>query len=488
MYNKTIKELSILLKKKKISITELTILFLKKIYKNNINAFININEELTLKQAKIAEKKFFNKENTILTGIPIAHKDVFVTKGWKTTAGSKILKNYISPFDAFIIKKLNFEGMITLGKLNCDEFAMGSSNENSFFGPVKNPWDKKAVSGGSSGGSAAAVAARLTPVATATDTGGSIRQPSSFCGVTGIKPTYGSVSRFGIISFASSLDQAGIIAKNAEDCALLLNSIICKDKSDLTNIKRPKENFYKNLNCNLQNIKIGIPKEFFNQNISEDIKINIENALNEFKKLGANLINIKLYKTELYIPTYYIISSAEAYSNLSRFDGIRFGIKHKKYKNIIKMYKKYRSDNFGNEVKLRILIGSHILSDNFYNKCYLQAQKIRRIITNELKEIFNKKNKNYCDVIIGPVSPTVAWNIKEKKRNPILNYISDILTLPSSLSGLPSISIPCGFSKYKTNKNRPIGLQIIGNYFNESKILNLAYKFQQVTDWHTKIP
>ncbi|QLK13817.1 Asp-tRNA(Asn)/Glu-tRNA(Gln) amidotransferase subunit GatA [Candidatus Profftella armatura] len=484
MYNKTIKELSLLLKNKKISVIELTKIFLDRIKASNLNAFIHVDEELTLMQANIAEKKIISGNNlTQLTGIPIAHKDIFVTRHWKTTAGSKMLANYISPFNADIVERLKKAGTVMLGKLNCDEFAMGSSNENSYFGPVKNPWDYSAVPGGSSGGSAAAVAARLVPATTASDTGGSIRQPAALCGVTGIKPTYGSISRYGMIAFASSLDQAGPIAKTAEDCALLLNVMIGFDKRDSTSLQRKNEDFSYGLKKNTKGIKglrIGMPREFFNVNLDTDVQNGIYSALKEFEKLGAKLVDISMPKTNLSIPVYYVIAPAEAASNLSRFDGVRYGYRSKNYKNLVDMYKKSRTEGFGEEVKRRILIGSHVLSRDFYNIYYLQAQRIRRLISEDFQKIFTGLNS--CDVIMGPVSPTVAWNIGNK-RDPIVNYLSDIFTLSTSLAGLPGMSIPCGFSV-----NKPIGLQIIGNYFKEAQLLYIAHQYQNITDWHLKKP
>ncbi|BCG49631.1 aspartyl/glutamyl-tRNA(Asn/Gln) amidotransferase subunit A [Candidatus Profftella armatura (Diaphorina cf. continua)] len=489
MYNKTIKELSLLLNNKKISVIELTKIFLDRIKTSNLNAFLHVDEELTLIQANIAEKKLISGNKTQLTGIPIAHKDIFVTRHWKTTAGSKMLANYISPFNADIVERLKKAGTVMLGKLNCDEFAMGSSNENSYFGPVRNPWDYFSVPGGSSGGSAAAVAARLAPATTASDTGGSIRQPASLCGVTGIKPTYGSISRYGMIAFASSLDQAGPIAKTAEDCALLLNVMIGFDKRDSTSLQRKDEDFSYKLRKNTKGIKglrIGMPREFFNVDLESDVQYGICSALKEFEKLGAKLVDISMPKTNLSIPVYYVIAPAEAASNLSRFDGVRYGYRSKNYKNLIDMYKKSRTEGFGEEVKRRILIGSHVLSHDCYNTYYLQAQRIRRLISEDFQKILTGPN-SCCDVIMGPVSPTVAWNIGDK-RDPVINYLSDIFTLSTSLAGLPGMSIPCGFSKNPKNINRPIGLQIIGNYFKEAQLLYIAHQYQNITDWHLKTP
>jgi aspartyl-tRNA(Asn)/glutamyl-tRNA(Gln) amidotransferase subunit A len=483
MHTKTIKQLSALLHEKRISSTELARLFLVRMQQSDLNAFIDIDETLTLQQAAAADQRIAKGDTTLLTGIPIAHKDIFVTRGWRSTAGSKMLENYSSPFDATVVEQLNAAGMVTLGKLNCDEFAMGSSNENSFFGPVKNPWDKSAVPGGSSGGSAAAIAARLAPAATATDTGGSIRQPASLCGVTGIKPTYGRVSRYGMIAFASSLDQGGPIAKTAEDCALLLNAMAGFDPRDSTSVARDKEDFTRDLNAGLQGLRIGVPREYFGPGLASDVEQAVRAALREYEKLGATLVDISLPKTELSIPVYYVIAPAEASSNLSRFDGVRYGHRAKEYTDLSDMYKKTRAEGFGDEVKRRILVGAYVLSHGYYDAYYLQAQKIRRLIAQDFQGAFKQ-----CDVIMGPVSPTVAWDLGAKADDPVANYLADIFTLSTSLAGLPGMSIPCGFGLGEKNGQRPVGLQIIGNYFNEAKLLNVAHQYQSVTDWHVRQP
>jgi aspartyl-tRNA(Asn)/glutamyl-tRNA(Gln) amidotransferase subunit A len=483
MHTKTIKQLSALLHEKRISSTELARLFLVRMQQSDLNAFIDIDETLTLQQAAAADQRIAKGDTTLLTGIPIAHKDIFVTRGWRSTAGSKMLENYSSPFDATVVEQLNAAGMVTLGKLNCDEFAMGSSNENSFFGPVKNPWDKSAVPGGSSGGSAAAIAARLAPAATATDTGGSIRQPASLCGVTGIKPTYGRVSRYGMIAFASSLDQGGPIAKTAEDCALLLNAMAGFDPRDSTSVARDKEDFTRDLNAGLQGLRIGVPREYFGPGLASDVEQAVRAALREYEKLGATLVDISLPKTELSIPVYYVIAPAEASSNLSRFDGVRYGHRAKEYTDLSDMYKKTRAEGFGDEVKRRILVGAYVLSHGYYDAYYLQAQKIRRLIAQDFQDAFKQ-----CDVIMGPVSPTVAWDLGAKADDPVANYLADIFTLSTSLAGLPGMSIPCGFGLGEKNGQRPVGLQIIGNYFNEAKLLNVAHQYQSVTDWHVRQP
>jgi aspartyl-tRNA(Asn)/glutamyl-tRNA(Gln) amidotransferase subunit A len=483
MHTKTIKELSSLLQSKQVSATELAQGYLARIGNSDLNAFLHVDAGLTLEQAKAADARIAKNDTTPLTGVPIAHKDIFVTRGWRSTAGSKMLASYISPFDATVVDQFNRAGMVTLGKLNCDEFAMGSSNENSAFGAVKNPWDRNAIPGGSSGGSAAAIAARLAPAVTATDTGGSIRQPASLCGVTGIKPTYGRVSRFGMIAFASSLDQAGPMAQTAEDCGLLLNAMAGFDERDSTCIERPNEDFTRDLNKNLQGLKIGVPREYFGAGLANDVEQAVRAALKEYEKLGATLVDISLPKTELSIPVYYIIAPAEASSNLSRFDGVRYGHRAKEYKDLADMYRKTRAEGFGDEVKRRILVGAYVLSHGYYDAYYLQAQKIRRLIADDFQRAFQE-----CDVIMGPVSPTVAWDLGSKADDPLANYLADIFTLSTSLAGLPGMSIPCGFGQGAVNGKRPVGLQIIGNYFNEAKLLNVAHQFQQATDWHRRMP
>ena len=483
MHTKTIKELSTLLQSRQISATELARLYLDRAKKSDLNAYIDINEALTLQQAEQADRRLANNDTTPLTGIPIAHKDIFVTRGWRSTAGSKMLENYVSPFDATVVEQLSQAGMVTLGKLNCDEFAMGSANENSYFGPVKNPWDTNAVPGGSSGGSAAAVAAALAPAATGTDTGGSIRQPAALCGITGIKPTYGRVSRFGMIAFASSLDQGGPMARTAEDCALLLNAMTGFDAKDATSLQRDKEDYTRDLDKPLQGLKIGVPNEYFGEGLAPDVEQAIRAALSEFEKLGATLVNISLPKTSLSIPVYYVIAPAEASSNLSRFDGVRYGYRAKDYTDLADMYRKTRAEGFGDEVKRRILVGAYVLSHGYYDAYYLQAQKIRRMIAEDFQAAFKQ-----CDVIMGPVAPSVAWDRGSKADDPVANYLADIYTLSTSLAGLPGMSVPCGFGQGEKNGKRPVGLQIIGNYLSEAKLLNVAHQYQQATDWHTRLP
>jgi aspartyl-tRNA(Asn)/glutamyl-tRNA(Gln) amidotransferase subunit A len=488
MHNKTIKELSALLQAKQVSSTELTRHFLDRIAASGHNAFLHVDPALSLAQAAAADARLAEGSAGPLTGVPIAHKDIFVTRDWRTTAGSKMLANYVSPFDATVVDRFNAAGMVTLGKVNCDEFAMGSANENSAFGPVKNPWDALAVPGGSSGGSAAAIAARLAPAATATDTGGSIRQPAAFCGVTGIKPTYGRVSRFGMIAFASSLDQGGPMAQTAEDCALLLNEMVGHDTRDSTSLSPEQgnlhEDFTRDLDKPLTGLRIGVPSEYFGEGLAADVESAVRAALDQFVALGAQLVDISLPKTALSIPTYYIIAPAEASSNLSRFDGVRYGHRASEYKDLADMYKKTRAEGFGREVQRRIMVGTYVLCHGYYDAYYVQAQKIRRLIADDFQAAFADK----CDVIMGPVAPTVAWDAGSKTNDPVANYLADIFTLSTSLAGLPGMSIPCGFGQGEKNGKRPVGLQIIGNYFSEAKLLNVAHQYQLATDWHQKAP
>jgi len=481
MHTHSLKQLSALLQSKQVSATELATHYLNRIEASNLNAFTHVDRALTLAQATAADLRLAQGDATALTGIPIAHKDIFVTRDWRSTAGSRMLENYVSPFNATVVELFNQAGTVNLGKLNCDEFAMGSGNENSYFGAVKNPWDITAVPGGSSGGSAAAIAARLAPAATGTDTGGSIRQPAAFCGVTGIKPTYGSVSRFGMIAFASSLDQGGPIAQTAEDCSWLLNAMTGFDEKDSTSVQRDKEDFSRDLNQDIKGLRIGVPREFFGTGLAKDVEQAVRTALAEYEKMGAILVDISLPKTELSIPVYYIIAPAEASSNLSRFDGVRYGHRAAEYKDLNDMYRKTRTEGFGDEVKRRILTGAYVLSHGYYDAYYLQAQKIRRLIAQDFQAAFEQ-----CDVIMGPVAPTVAWDLGDKSDDPVANYLADIFTLSTSLAGLPGMSIPCGFGQGEKNSKRPVGLQIIGNYFAEAKLLNVAHQYQQATDWETR--
>jgi aspartyl-tRNA(Asn)/glutamyl-tRNA(Gln) amidotransferase subunit A len=488
MHTKTIKELSALLHAKQVSATELTGHFLQRAQASDLNAFLHIDPALSLAQAAAADARLAAGSAGPLTGIPIAHKDIFVTVGWRSTAGSNMLANYTSPFNATVVERFGQAGMVTLGKLNCDEFAMGSSNQNSAFGAVLNPWDKLAVPGGSSGGSAAAIAARIAPAATATDTGGSIRQPASFCGVTGIKPTYGRVSRFGMIAFASSLDQGGPMAQTAEDCAMLLGEMVGFDARDSTSLTAEqgnlREDFTRDLNEPLAGLRIGVPKEYFGDGLAADVEQAVRAALEQFVRLGATLVDISLPKTAQSIPVYYIIAPAEASSNLSRFDGVRYGHRAAEYKDLADMYKKSRAEGFGREVQRRILVGTYVLCHGYYDAYYLKAQKIRRLIADDFQAALGVT----CDVIMGPVAPTVAWDLGDKTDDPVAAYLADIYTLSTSLAGLPGMSIPCGFGQGEKNGKRPVGLQIIGNYFAEAKLLGIAHQYQQVTDWHTRAP
>ena len=476
-------QLSALLQKKEVSAVELSTRMLAGLGGNPHNAFLSVDSEVTLAQAKAADVRLAAGDTSPLLGVPIAHKDIFVTTDFPTTAGSRSLEGYRSPFNATVVQRLSDAGMVSLGKLSCDEFAMGSANENSFFGPVKNPWDTSAVPGGSSGGSAAAIAGGLAPAATGTDTGGSIRQPAALCGITGIKPTYGSVSRYGMIAFASSLDQGGPMAWTAEDCALLLNTMISFDPRDSTSIEREQEDFSRHLSDPIKGLKIGVPKEYLGAGLASDVADAVQAALNEYVKLGATLVEISLPKTSLAIPVYYVIAPAEASSNLSRFDGVRYGYRAKNFTDLSDMYRKTRAEGFGDEVKRRILIGAYVLSHGYYDAYYLQAQKIRRLIAQDFQQAFT-----HCDVIMGPVAPTVAWDLGSKINDPVANYLADIYTLSTSLAGLPGMSIPVGFGQGEKNSRRPVGMQLIGNYFTEAKLLNIAHQFQLATDWHKQRP
>ena len=489
LHDLTVAELAAKLRAKDVSAVEVARHFLARGQAHQaLGAYLATSEEATLAQAAAADSRLAAGEAGPLLGVPIAHKDIFVTTDFPTTAGSRMLETYRSPFDASVVARLGQgaagqgpgAGMVTLGKLNCDEFAMGSSNENSAFKPVKNPWDLSRIPGGSSGGSAVAVAARLAPAATGTDTGGSIRQPASFTGITGIKPTYGRASRYGMIAFASSLDQAGPMTRTAEDCALLLSAICGPDPDrDSTSLDVPAEDFTVALNAPVEGLRIGVPKEFFGEGLAPDVRAAVDAALKEYQKLGAKLVEISLPRTELSIPVYYIIAPAEASSNLSRFDGVKFGHRAKDYSDLLEMYKKTRAEGFGDEVKRRIMIGTYVLSHGYYDAYYLQAQKIRRMIADDFQQAFK-----LCDVIAGPVAPTVAWKIGEKSDDPVANYLADIFTLPASLAGLPAMSLPAGFGAGAM----PVGLQLIGNYFGEAKLLNAAHRFQQATDYHLRKP
>ena len=480
MLNLSLKEISQALEKKKFTSVELTHFFLNRVKKHNpsLNAFITVDEGKSLAMAEKADQLIQSGKKSTLTGIPIAQKDIFCVDGWKTTCGSKMLDNFISPYDSTVIQKFNNTGAVNLGKTNMDEFAMGSSNETSYFGPVKNPWNLNCVPGGSSGGSAAAVAARLAPAATGTDTGGSIRQPASLCGFTGLKPTYGLVSRYGMIAFASSLDQAGPMAISAEDCALMLDVMTGHDQKDSTSLNRKKENYSNSLDNEIEGLRIGIPKEFFEDGLDSDVQKLIEEALKQYEKLGAKIVDISLPNNHLAIPAYYVIAPAEASSNLSRYDGVRYGYRTKEYDDLMDMYFKTRQEGFGDEVKRRILIGTYVLSAGYFDAYYLKAQKIRRLISNDFKTAYEK-----CDVIMGPSAPSVAFKSGEKQEDPLAMYLQDVFTISTNLAGLPAMSIPAGFVN-----ELPVGLQLIGNHFEESKILNVAHIYQKNTDWHLHSP
>jgi aspartyl-tRNA(Asn)/glutamyl-tRNA(Gln) amidotransferase subunit A len=447
-----------------------------------------IDAEGALAQARAADRRRAAGDAGALVGVPIAHKDIFVTRAMPSTAGSRMLEGYRSPFDATVVARLADAGTVSLGKLNCDEFAMGSSTENSAYHPTLNPWDEARVPGGSSGGSAAAVAARLLPAATGTDTGGSIRQPASFCGITGIKPTYGVCSRYGMIAFASSLDQAGVLARSAEDCALVLGAMSGFDPRDSTSAERPPQDFHAMLSAArpgataahpLEGLRIGLPKQFFPAALAGDVEQALRSALAELAKLGAVLVDVELPRTELSIPVYYLIAPAEASSNLSRYDGVRYGHRSEHVADLGELYRASRSEGFGAEVKRRIMIGTYVLSHGYYDAYYLQAQKLRRMIADDFQACFRS-----CDVIAGPVSPTVAWPIGAQSDDPVANYLADIFTLPGSLAGLPGMSIPAGFG----TGGMPVGLQLVGNYFAEGTLLHAAHAFQRATDWHRRAP
>ncbi|MGB4811678.1 MAG: Asp-tRNA(Asn)/Glu-tRNA(Gln) amidotransferase subunit GatA [Methylophilaceae bacterium] len=490
MINSSLKQLSQMLMSKQVSSVELTQFFLNRIDTLNpeINAFVTLDTTKTLAQAKAADARIAAGNMKPLTGIPIAQKDIFCAKDWLTTCGSKMLANFIAPYDAHVITQFDQVGAVNLGKTNMDEFAMGSSNETSYFGGVKNPWDLSRVPGGSSGGSAAAVAARLCAAATGTDTGGSIRQPASLCGLTGLKPTYGVVSRYGLIAFASSLDQAGPMAKSAEDCALMMNVMAGFDERDSTSLNREKEDYtrdlyHSNASKPLPGLRIGLPKEYFAEGLDTSVSKVVMDAIDEYQKLGATIVDISLPNTGLSIPVYYVLAPAEASSNLSRYDGVRYGHRATGYADLNEMYCKSRAEGFGAEVKRRIMIGTYVLSAGYYDAYYLKAQKIRRLIAQDFTEAFKQ-----CDVIMGPAAPSTAFKAGEKSDDPVAMYLQDIYTISTNLAGLPGMSIPAGFSRTSEGKALPVGLQIIGNYFDEARMLKVAHQFQQVTDWHAAMP
>lgn len=480
LHARSLAELVRALREREVSSVELTRTFLDRIERyRGINAFITVTPELALAQADAADARLAAGDGGPLTGIPIAQKDIFCTDGVLTTCGSKMLANFVSPYDATVVERFNAAGAVMLGKTNMDEFAMGSSNETSYFGPVQNPWDTRAVPGGSSGGSAAAVAARLAPAATGTDTGGSIRQPAALTGITGIKPSYGRVSRFGMIAFASSLDQGGPMAQSAEDAAILLGVMAGFDARDSTSVDAPVPDYLRTLNDEIKGLRIGLPKEYFGPGLSPDVAKAIEAAVAEYKKLGAQIVDVELPNSHLAVPCYYVLAPAEASSNLSRFDGVRYGFRAPEYVDLMDMYKKTRAEGFGAEVKRRIMIGTYALSTGYYDAYYLKAQKLRRLIANDFTRAFER-----CDVILGPTSPTTAFDAGAKSDDPVAMYLSDIYTISVNLAGLPGMSVPAGFGA----DGRPVGMQLIGQYFDEARLLNVAHRYQQVTDWHRRVP
>ena len=481
MIDSTLVELQAALAAKRVSSVELTRLHLERIGRLNgrLNAFVTVDEETSLAQALRADEQRARGEAGPLAGIPIAHKDIFCTRELRTTCGSRMLEHYASPYDAHVIEQFGRAGAVLLGKTNMDEFAMGSSNETSYFGPVRNPWDRRLVPGGSSGGSAAAVASRMAPAATGTDTGGSIRQPAALTGVCGLKPTYGLVSRYGMIAFASSLDQGGPLARSAADLALLMNVMAGHDRRDSTSIERPRENYARALNLPIKGLRLGLPAEYFGAGVEPGVLKCVREAIAWFESQGARTLPVELPNTGLAVPVYYVIAPAEASSNLSRFDGVRYGHRAKDYADLTDMYCRTRAEGFGAEVKRRILIGTYVLSHGYYDAYYLKAQKVRRLIAKDFAEAFQR-----CDVIMGPTSPTTAFPLGAKTEDPVQMYLNDIFTIPAPLAGLPGLSIPCGFDA----KGLPVGLQVMGNYFAEAKMLGVAHQYQRATDWHRRVP
>ena len=481
MHNSTLKALSDALAAGQLSAVEAARLFLARIESLNAsyNCFITLDEERTLEAAKEADRARAAGRAQVLTGVPIAQKDIFCAKGWLTTCGSKMLSNFVSPYDAHVVQRLNEAGAVMIGKTNMDEFAMGSSSETSHYGPVRNPWNPETVPGGSSGGSAAAVAARLVPAATGSDTGGSIRQPAALTGICGLKPTYGVVSRYGMIAYASSLDQAGPMAKSAEDLALMLNAMAGFDARDSTSLERETEDYTRDLGKPLSGLRIGLPAEFFAEGVAPDVVRAVDAAVVEYKKMGCDVVEVTLPNMRLSVPVYYVLAPAEASSNLARYDGVRYGHRASNYGDLDDMYGQTRAEGFGAEVKRRILIGTYVLSHGYYDAYYIRAQKLRRLIAQDFTAAFDK-----CDVIMGPTSPTTAFRLGEKASDPLQMYLSDIYTIAVNLAGLPGLSTPCGFDA----AGLPVGLQIIGGYFREAQILNVAHQFQLATDWHSRIP
>ena len=479
-HNQSLSELSAMLQSGEVSSQQLTEHFLARIKQHDtqLNSFVTLTEAQAMQAAAAADAKLKSNNADALCGIPLAHKDIFCTEGVRTSCGSKMLDNFISPYDATVVAKFKHAGVVMLGKTNMDEFAMGSSNETSFYGAVKNPWNLECVPGGSSGGSAASVAARLVPAATGTDTGGSIRQPAALCGITGLKPTYGTVSRYGMIAFASSLDQGGPMAQSAEDCALMLNTMTGFDEKDSTSLERESEDYTNALNLPLRGLRIGLPKEYFTHGMDAAVESVIQQALEQYKSMGAELVEIELPNSELSVPVYYVVAPAECSANLSRFDGVRYGYRCANPVDLTDLYERSRGEGFGAEVKRRIMVGTYALSAGYYDAYYLKAQQLRHLISDDFKRAFEK-----VDVIMGPTAPGTAFKIGEKADDPISMYLSDIYTIAVNLAGLPGMSIPAGFAN-----GMPVGLQLIGNYFDESRLLNVAHQYQQETDWHRRIP
>jgi aspartyl-tRNA(Asn)/glutamyl-tRNA(Gln) amidotransferase subunit A len=479
--NSALHELSAALAAKKVSSVELTRMCLQRIERLNgeLNAFISFDARLALEAAGRADARRARGEATRLTGIPIAHKDIFCTRAFRTTCASRMLEDYTSPYDAHVVEQLERAGTVLVGKCNMDEFAMGSSTESSHFGPARNPWDKRLVPGGSSGGSAAAVAARMVPVATGTDTGGSIRQPAAFSGVSGIKPTYGVVSRYGMVAFASSLDQAGVLGKSAIDLALVLTAMAGFDHRDSTSLERPQEDYGRSLERPIRGLRVGLPRQYFVDGVDADVRARVEEAIRWYASQGASTVEIDLPNAALGVPVYYVIAPAEASSNLSRFDGVRYGHRAQEYSDLSDMYCRTRAEGFGAEVKRRILVGTYVLSHGYYDAYYVQAQKVRRLIARDFAQAFER-----CDVLMGPVAPTTAFPVGANAGDPVQMYLNDIFTVPTSLAGLPCLSIPCGFDR----KGLPVGLQLMGNYFSEALLIGVAHRYQQASDWHLRVP
>jgi aspartyl-tRNA(Asn)/glutamyl-tRNA(Gln) amidotransferase subunit A len=477
----SLSELAAALKARRVSSVELTGAALDRIAraKDALNAFITVDPERSLAQARAADARLARGEGEALTGIPVAHKDIFCADGWRTTCASKMLADFVAPYDSHVIGRFHGAGAVLIGKTNMDEFAMGSSSENSHYGPVRNPWHGEFVPGGSSGGSAAAVAARLVPCATGTDTGGSIRQPAALCGVSGIKPTYGLVSRYGMIAFASSLDQGGAFARQAEDLALMLNVMTGFDPRDATSLDRPKEDYARELERPLAGLRVGLPTEYFGEGMDADVRAAVEGAIAALRALGATTVEISLPNSGLSVPAYYVLAPAEASANLARYDGVRYGYRAPEYADLADMYCKTRAQGFGAEVKRRILVGTYVLSHGYYDAYYLQAQRVRRLIARDFVAAFT-----HCDVIVGPTSPTVAFRIGEKVSDPVKMYLSDIYTIAPNLAGLPAMSVPCGFGA----NGLPVGLHVVGGYFSEARMLNVAHQYQRATDWHRRAP